>query len=156
MSETVHSMAPHHIPGFLPGPDGSDWLFSFTLAFLLLLVLLIGVAYFTLHALPEKMAHRANSAQMQLIGILSILALFTHNNLFWVMALLLAAIKLPDLATPLESIAQSFRRMNQEPDPDLEEEETAPAEAEAEDAVIVEEVIVEKIIVKAQGETKDA
>ena len=37
----------------------------------------------------------------------------THNNIFWVAALLLAAIKLPDFATPLNAIARSVDQQTQ-------------------------------------------
>jgi hypothetical protein len=36
-----------------------------------------------------------------------LLALFTHNHLFWIAGLFLAMIDLPDLSTPLRSIARS-------------------------------------------------
>ncbi len=29
MSVTLHPAAPHHLPSFLPGPNGSDWLLTF-------------------------------------------------------------------------------------------------------------------------------
>jgi len=108
MAAGTHPLAPAHLPVFVPGPDGADWLFTVVVVFVLVFVAILGNLYFRLHSLPEMMAHRANSAQYQLIGILALLALFTHNNLFWVAALLLAALKLPDLATPLYSIARSL------------------------------------------------
>lgn len=108
MSAALHEKAPHYLPGFLPGPDGSDPLFSAVVVMVVVLVLMLGVAYFALHAIPEKMAHKSNSTQFQLIAILSLLALFTHNNLFWIAALLLAAVRLPDFVTPLNSIARSL------------------------------------------------
>lgn len=110
MADGTHPLAPEHLPVFIAGPDGGDVLFIATAAFVLVFVLILGNLYFRLHALPEMMAHRANSAQYQLIGILTLLALFTHNNLFWVAALLLAALKLPDIATPLYAIARSLER----------------------------------------------
>ena len=112
MSNAVHIKAPHHLPGFLPNADGGDWLFTFVVIFVIITVLLVGVLYFKLHALPEQMAHKSNSAQLQLIGILALLALFTHNNIFWVMALLLAAVKIPDFITPLNSIAKSIDKIS--------------------------------------------
>lgn len=94
-----------HIPSFITGPGQSNWLFQFIIALAVLLVLLIGNAYLHLHSLPDRMAHRANSTQLQVVGILTLLALFTHNNLYWVAALLLVSIQLPDMVTPLNSIA---------------------------------------------------
>jgi hypothetical protein len=103
-------MAPHVLPPFLPGADGSDPLFTVITIFVIALLIGAGGLYFTLHALPEKMGHSANSTQLQLISILAILALFTHNNLFWVIALVIAAVRLPDYLTPLTSIAESLAK----------------------------------------------
>ncbi len=112
-SEAIRSQAPRHLPGFLPGPDGGAPLFAVVVVFVILLVLVVGVAYFALHALPEKMAHKANSTQLQIIGVLALLAMFTHNNIYWVAALLLAALRLPDFATPLNSIARSLEQIRE-------------------------------------------
>lgn len=97
-----------HIPSFITGPGQGDWLFQFIVALVVIMVLLIGNAYLHLHSLPDRMAHRANSTQLQVVGILTLLALFTHNNLYWVAALLLVSIQLPDIVTPLNSIARSL------------------------------------------------
>lgn len=106
----LHELA-HHVPGYIAGPGGEDVLFSFLSIFLLVTVTLIGVLYFKLHALPEKMAHNENHAQFQLVGVLSLLALFTHNNIFWIAALLLAAARLPDFTAPLQAIADSVKEL---------------------------------------------
>lgn len=107
----IHPMATGHIPTYIVAADGSDYLFSVMVVFTLVLILLLGIGYFTLHAIPEKMAHEANHSQFQIVGILALLALFTHNNLFWVMAVLVAGFRFPDYLTPVESIAQSLSRM---------------------------------------------
>lgn len=111
MSDTQHPMAPHQLPPYFAGAEGNDQLFTVMVIFVVVLILLLGIAYFTLHALPEKMAHKGNSAQLQLISILGMLALFTHNNLFWIIALVLAAFRPPDLVSPLNSIAQSLQNL---------------------------------------------
>lgn len=118
MAENIHPMAPHHLPGYFAGPDGSDSLFTIMVFFIVLVILLIGVLYFTLHSLPERMAHKSNATQFQLISILCILALFTHNNIFWVIALMLAAFRPPDLLTPLNSMANSLQRMTRKDNAD--------------------------------------
>ncbi|GMG81050.1 hypothetical protein LNKW23_02620 [Paralimibaculum aggregatum] len=104
----LHEMAPEHIPIWLPGADGSDPLFTAMAVVLVGSILGIGALYFTLHALPERLAHKESHVQMQAVGILALLALFTHNNVFWVLALLLAALRLPDVTGPLSSIARSL------------------------------------------------
>ncbi|OSP56691.1 hypothetical protein [Pseudoruegeria sp. SK021] len=115
-----------HIPGFITGPGQSDWLFQGVGIFVVLLILVIGHFYLHLHSLPDRLAHRANSTQLQVVGILTLLALFTHNNLFWVAALLLVTIQLPDIVTPLTSIARSLEAGRRDRQPDL----AGPAEKE--------------------------
>ena len=75
------------------------------LIFLIVVIVLVGNFYFHLHAIPEHRAHRTNKAQMEIVAILALLALFTHNHVFWIAALLLAFVQLPDFSTPLNSIA---------------------------------------------------
>lgn len=100
----------HNLPPFIVAPGGTDWLLVGLAIALFAGLLFLGNLYFTIHSLPEKLAHGTSPAQLQLVGILALLALFTHNNLFWVIALLLAAIKFPDFTTPLQSIADSLAR----------------------------------------------
>lgn len=107
----IHPMATGHIPHYITAADGSDYLLTFMAVFTVIVVLLLGVAYFTLHAIPEKMAHENNHSQFQIVGILALLALFTHNNLFWVLAILVAGFRFPDYLSPIESIADSLGRM---------------------------------------------
>ncbi|WP_158967377.1 hypothetical protein [Chachezhania sediminis] len=82
-----------------------------TVAVLLVVgIFVAGALYLKLHSLPEHMAHGVNRTQYQLVAILALIALFTHENLFWVAALLLAAVQLPNLMYPLESIAASLAK----------------------------------------------
>jgi len=111
MAEHAHEMAPHHLPPFIPAADGADWLMSVMLVALIIGVILAGVFYLHLHSIPERLAHKHGRMQFELVAVLGLLALFTHNNIFWVAALLLAFIQLPDFWTPLESIAHSLSRM---------------------------------------------
>lgn len=103
-------MTTEHIPGYLAGAD-SDPLMVVMAVLLVVIILIAGVFYFKLHAIPEHIAHGKNHTQIQLIAILTILALFTHNNIFWVAALVLAVVELPDFLTPLKSIAKSLEIM---------------------------------------------
>ena len=95
MTENIHPMAPQHLPHYFGGPDGGDSLFTMMVFLLVAAIILLGVLYFTLHSLPERMAHKGNATQLQLISILCILALFTHNNLFWVLGSGLGACGIP-------------------------------------------------------------
>ena len=123
MSIEAHPLAPHHLPKFIGGPDGSDPLFTAVLVLLLIILMVVGNMYFKLHAVPERMAHKHNNTQLQFITVLAILALFTHNNIFWVGALLLSVVRLPDFSTPINSIAKSLIRLA---DREEENKESSP------------------------------
>ena len=111
MSAELHPLAPHVLPSFIGAADGSDPLFSAITVILVLAVLGIGVGYLSLHAIPERLAHKHGNTQSQLIMVLALLALFTHNNIFWVVALILAVLKLPDFLTPIRSISDSLKKL---------------------------------------------
>jgi hypothetical protein len=108
---TMHPAAPAHLPGFITAPGETDPLFVGSVVFLIVLLMALGSLYFWLHSLPERIAHGTGRIQFQLVGVLALLALFTHNNLFWVMALFLALIPIPDFWTPLSSMADSLASM---------------------------------------------
>ena len=115
----LHPIATEHLPVFITAPGQSDWLFNGVAVFLVLAVLLIGNFYFRLHALPERMSHRANVVQMEIVALLALISLFTHNHIFWIIGLLLAFIRIPDFSTPMVSIAQSLEKLSGRHDPDL-------------------------------------
>lgn len=123
-------MSTEHIPGYLAGAD-SDPLMIVMAVILIAIILIAGVFYFKLHAVPEHIAHGKNHTQIQLITILTILALFTHNNIFWVAALVLAVVELPDFLTPLKSIAKSLATIAQNTEQKTQEK--------AEETVVVKE-----------------
>jgi hypothetical protein len=107
MSVAVNPAAPHHLPVFLPGPDGSDWLMATTGAMLVATVVAFGLVFLRIHTLPERLAHRGHKLQFEIVAVLGLLALFTHIHAFWVAGLLLALIDLPDFTGPLRRIAGS-------------------------------------------------
>jgi hypothetical protein len=74
-------------------------------------VLGVGNLYLTLHTLPERMAHKSQKLQFEVVAVLGLLALFTHNHLFWVIGLFLAMVDLPDFSTPLRQIAGSVDKI---------------------------------------------
>lgn len=112
MADTPHPAAIEHLPGFITGPGQSDWLFTAVAVFLLAAILIIGNLYFQLHALPERMAHRTKKVQMEIVAVLALISLLTHNHIFWIAGLLLAFIDLPDFSTPMSSMAQSLERLS--------------------------------------------
>jgi hypothetical protein len=119
MTENPNSAAPHHLPFFITAPEQTDVLLVAMLIFLLAVILFVGNLYFQLHSLPERMAHRMNHMQMQVIAVLCLLALFTHNHVFWIAALLLALLELPDFSTPINSISQSLEKLSGGDEPSL-------------------------------------
>lgn len=120
---TVHPMAPHHLPSFLPDAAGNDAMMNHMIIFVIVMVFLLVTGFLLLHSLPEKLAHKVGATQLQIVGILGLLALFTHNNLYWVAALLLAVVQIPDYLTPLQRIADALEgRKPSDMDP------TAPAQ----------------------------
>ena len=60
---------------------------------------------------PERMAHKSQKLQFEVVAVLGLLALFTHVHLFWIAGLFLAMIDIPDFGTPLRSIAQSVEKI---------------------------------------------
>lgn len=111
MSDQLHPLAPHHLPFFITAPNETDWLAVIIGILLVAVVLWIGNFYLKLHSLPERIAHKSQKLQFEIVAILGLLALFTHIHLFWIAGLLLAFIDIPDFGTPLRSIAGSVERI---------------------------------------------
>lgn len=109
MTDPVNSLAPHDLPWFITAPGDTDGLLVAMGFFLVAAVVAIGNIYFQLHALPERWAHKRSPIQIQIVAILALLALFTHNHIFWIAALLLALVQFPDFATPMYSMAESLK-----------------------------------------------
>src|SRR5437773_4322661 len=74
-------------------------------------VLAVGNLYLHLHSLPERMAHKSQKLQFEIVAVLGLIALFTHIHIFWIAGLLLALIDLPDFSTPLGRIAGSVEKI---------------------------------------------
>lgn len=100
-----------HLPFYITAPGGTDYLLvAVTIAFIAT-IMLVGVLYLRLHHLPDHIASRGQKVQLELVGVLGLIAMFTHNNVFWIAALLLALITVPDISTPLASVARSLARI---------------------------------------------
>jgi hypothetical protein len=108
---TLHPAATDHLPFFITAPGQSDVLFNASIFFLIVVVFGVGLIYLRLHALPEHLAHGASKVQIQLVGVLALLALFTHNHIFWIAALLLALVQFPNFSAPLASMARSLEKL---------------------------------------------
>jgi hypothetical protein len=107
----MHPAAPHHLPPFITAPSDTDVRMVIMGIVLVAAVLAVGNLYLHLHTLPERMAHKSQKLQFEIVAVLGLLALFTHIHWFWVVGLLLAMVDLPDWSTPLRSIAGSVEKM---------------------------------------------
>jgi hypothetical protein len=104
-------MTPHHLPFYMTAQGDTDYLMWVMGIFLIVAVLAVGNFYLHLHTLPERMAHKSQKMQFEIVAVLGLLALFTHIHLFWIAGLMLALIDLPDFSTPLRSIAGSVEKI---------------------------------------------
>jgi hypothetical protein len=107
----LHPAASHHLPAFITAPGETDVLMVAMAVLLVVAVLMFGILFLRLHSLPERMAHRTHKLQFEIVAVLCLLALFTHIHLFWVAALLLALIDLPDVGGTLGRIAGSVEKI---------------------------------------------
>jgi hypothetical protein len=122
VAESLHPSAPHHLPSFITAPGDTDVLMIVVGVILIAAVLGVGNLYLHLHTLPERMAHKSQKLQFEIVAVLGLLALFTHNHLFWVIGLFLAMVDLPDFSTPLRRIAGSVDKLaGVPPEPDSTE-----------------------------------
>jgi hypothetical protein len=106
-----HPAASHHLPPFITAPGETDVLMVVMGLFLALAVVMFGVLFLRLHSLPDQIAHKSHKLQSEIVCVLCLIALFTHMHIFWIAALLLAMIDLPDFGTSLGRIADSTETM---------------------------------------------
>jgi hypothetical protein len=111
VSTSAHPAATHHLPAFITPPGETDVLMVAVAIILIASVVAFGVLFLRLHSLPERMAHRSHKIQFEIVAVLCLISLFTHIHLFWIIALLLAMIDLPDFGGSLGRIAGSVERM---------------------------------------------
>ena len=107
MTAVPNPIATHHLPFFVTAPGDTDVLFNITLMFVVASIVMTGVIFLTIHSLPERMAHKSKKIQFDIVALLCLLALLTHEHLFWFAAILLAFIDIPDFLTPFRRIASS-------------------------------------------------
>ena len=99
------------MPFFITAPGETDVLFNITLWLVVACIILTGVIFLTIHSLPERMAHKSKKILLDLIALLCLLALLTHEHLFWFAAIVLAFIDIPDFLTPVNRIANSVESL---------------------------------------------
>src|SRR5262245_20484499 len=111
MAESLNPAAPHHLPSFITAPGETDVLMVVMGFILLLGILMFGILFLRLHSLPERVAHKSHKIQFEIVAILCLIALFTHIHIFWVAALILAFIDIPDFGGSLARIATSAEKI---------------------------------------------
>lgn len=112
MEHQLNPLATHHLPFFITPPGSPDLMFNGIVIFLVGIVVVVGVFYLHLHSLPERMAHHHSKVQLEIVSVLCLIALFTHQHIFWIIAILLAMIQIPDWSSPIVSIAQSLEKIS--------------------------------------------
>jgi hypothetical protein len=105
LTASPNPVATEHLPFFITAPGDTDVLYNIMVVFVIGSIVLAGVVFLTIHSLPERMAHKSKKIQFDIVAVLCLLALFTHEHIFWVAALLLAFIDIPDFSTPFRRIA---------------------------------------------------
>jgi len=111
MTVSPHPAATHHLPGFFTAPGETDVLMVVTAVFLGAAIVAFGILFLRLHSLPERIAHKTHKVQFEIVAVLCLIALFTHMHIFWVAALLLALVQIPDFGGPIGRIAESVEKM---------------------------------------------
>ena len=109
MAQSLHPAASHDLPAFITAPGETDVLMVAMAVILLLAVVMFGLVFLRLHTLPERMAHKSQKIQFEIVAVLGLIALFTHMHIFWIAGLLLALIDLPDFGSSLGRIAEFDR-----------------------------------------------
>lgn len=117
MTGPLNPSAPHHLPFFITAPGDTDVLMVIAAVTLIGAILGAGVLFLHIHSLPERMAHKGQKLQFEIVAVMCLLALFTHAHILWVAALLLAFIDLPDFLSPLNRIARSQEKLAGLPPP---------------------------------------
>ena len=109
-----HPAAVDHVPGFIASANSPDVLLGVMAVVLVGAVLATGVVFFWLHSLPERLVHKSTKMHLDIVAMLALLSLFTHVHIFWVAALLIAMVRIPDfsfLTRHLQRMTVSLERI---------------------------------------------
>jgi hypothetical protein len=129
MTAAPNPVATEHLPFFVTAPGNTDVLFNIMVVFTIASVVLLGLAFLTIHSLPERMAHKSKKVQLDIVAVLCLLALFTNEHVYWISALLLAFIEFPDLATPFRNMVKAVETMAYDDASGTSSSEEAPSDA---------------------------
>jgi hypothetical protein len=130
MAGSLNPAATYHLPSFIPAPGETDVLMVVMAVVLPLSILGFGILFFRLHSLPERIAHKSQRLQFEVVAVLGLISLFTHMHIFWIVGLLLALVEFPDFGTPLAWIARSAEKIA-----GIEPQANQPASAHASDEI---------------------
>jgi len=111
MTVTQNPVASDPVPFFVTPPGQTDMLFHVVAWFVLLCVIGLGVIFFTIHSLPDRIAHKTKKVQLDIVAVLCLLALLMNEHAFWFAALILAFIDLPDFLSPVLRIATAIENI---------------------------------------------
>jgi hypothetical protein len=68
----LHPAAPDHLPGFITAPGDTDILMVVVGIILIGAVLMVGIFYLHLHTMPERMAHKSQKLQFEIVAVLGL------------------------------------------------------------------------------------
>lgn len=108
MAAQMHPEAVGHPPAFFAEPGSPDTLLWIVGIVLLLSFLGVGLVFLRLHTLPERIAHKRQKLQFEIVAVLGLLALFTHIHSFWIAGLILALVDVPDFTGVFRKMAGSL------------------------------------------------
>jgi hypothetical protein len=69
LNEQIHPMGSHHLPFYLAPGSGTDVLMVVMGIFLVASLIWAGTLYLRLHSLPERMAHKSEKLQFEIVAI---------------------------------------------------------------------------------------
>jgi hypothetical protein len=135
MTASPNPIATSHLPFFITAPGDTDVLYNIMVVVVVASIIATGIIFLTIHSLPERMAHKSKKIQFDIVAVLGLLGLLSHEHVFWVAALLLAFIDIPDFLTPFKRIATSVETIaGQETTEDLtDHSDSAPPKAASPD-----------------------
>jgi len=100
----------HHLPGFITAPGETDVLMIVVGFVLIGAVLGVGNLYLHLHTLPERMAHKSQKLQFEIVAVLGLLALIFFWKTSLPIRILLAATFLFVVGTDVMTFAYFYPR----------------------------------------------
>jgi hypothetical protein len=72
MTTSINPAAPHALPSFITAPGETDTFLVVMAIFLVVAVLAVGLLFLRLHTLPERMAHRSQKLQFEIVAVLGL------------------------------------------------------------------------------------